>query len=83
MIYLLISNIATVIAVIIAYNLGLRNKQALDNKEKVKVIPNPIDIYKKYKKEEEMKEEIDKLNTIMSNIDVYDGTDKGQVEVYK
>lgn len=83
MVYLLISNVVTIIAVIVAYNLGLRNRQALENKENIKVIPNPIDAYKKQKKEDEIKGEIDKLNTIMSNIDAYDGTNKGQVEVHK
>lgn len=83
MIYLLLSNLITIIAVLIAYNLGLRNKQALDNKEKIKVVSNPVETYKKHKQEKEIKEEIDKLNTIMGNIDAYDGTDKGQVEVSK
>lgn len=83
MIYLLVSNVVTVIAVIIAYNLGLRNRQALENKENIKIIPNPIEAYEKHKKEEKIKEEIDTLNTIMNNIDTYDGTGKGQVEVYK
>ena len=83
MVYLLISNIVTIIAVIIAYNLGLRNKQILENKEEIKVIPNPIERYKKYKQEKEIKGEIDKLNTVMGNIDIYDGTPNGQVEVSK
>ena len=83
MIYLLISNIVTIIAVIIAYNLGLRNKQILENKEEIKVIPNPIQSYKKLKREKQMKDEIDKLNTIMGNIDTYDGTPNGQMEVSK
>lgn len=83
MIYLLISNIVTIVAVIIAYNLGLRNKQILENKEEIKVVPNPIKSYKKYKQEKAIKGEIDKLNTIMGNIDIYDGTPNGQVEVSK
>lgn len=83
MIYLLINNIVTIIAVIISYNLGLRNKQKIDNKEEVKVIPNPIESYQNYKQEKVEKKELDKLNTIMNNIDAYDGTSKGQVEVSK
>lgn len=83
MIYLLINNIFTIIAVIIAYNLGLRNRQVINNNEKIKIVPNPIESYKKYKQEKEVNEELEKLNTIMENIDAYDGTSKGQVEVAK
>jgi hypothetical protein len=48
-------------------------------------IPNPIQAIKEHKahkeSEEEWKEEMDKVNTILRNIENYDGTSIGQEDV--
>jgi hypothetical protein len=78
MIYLLISNIVTAVAIILAYNLGLRNSQVVARGEPVRVLPK-VKIQTKIDKE--AKKEQDKLNTIISNLESYNGTPEGQVKI--
>ena len=42
---------------------------------------NPMAIYNEHKEKEEVKREREKLNTILSNIERYDGTESGQEDV--
>ena len=60
-----------------------------DLKEKTKIIDRPkiedikknIPFTKEYKEDKENKEEITRLNKIMSNLDNFNGTKEGQVDV--
>ncbi len=42
---------------------------------------NPVTIYNEHKEKEEVKKERDKINTILNNIERYDGTSAGQEDV--
>ena len=42
---------------------------------------NPLKMYEEHKEKEEVKKEKDKMNTILRNIERYDGTDAGQEDV--
>lgn len=84
MLYMLIISVIAMFAIIFSYTLGLKNGQALTNKKELESI-NPVKRIKKelddYQHEKEIKDEVDKINTIMDNINSYDGTNNGQKEV--
>ena len=42
---------------------------------------NPINIYKEHQEKEETEKEKNKLETILRNVERYDGTDAGQEDV--
>lgn len=42
---------------------------------------NPLKMYEEHKEKEEVKKEREKINTILRNIERYDGTDAGQEDV--
>lgn len=42
---------------------------------------NPLKMYEEHKEKEEAKREKEKLETILDNIEKYDGTEKGQEDV--
>ena len=42
---------------------------------------NPLKMYEEHKEKEEVKKEREKINTILRNIERYDGTDSGQEDV--
>lgn len=68
--------------IILAYTLGLKNGQKLKNDEEikmpevnpVKIVRNEIDAFEQRKKQ-------DVYDTIMANIDNYDGTGLGQKDI--
>ena len=68
--------------IILAYTLGLKNGQKLKNDEEikmpevnpVKIVRNEIDAFQQRKKQ-------DVYDTIMANIDNYDGTGLGQKDI--
>lgn len=70
------------IFIILAYTLGLKNGQKLKNNEEikmpevnpVKIVRNEIDAFEQRKKQ-------DVYDTIMANIDNYDGTGLGQKDI--
>ena len=68
--------------IILAYTLGLKNGQKLKNNEEIKmpeinaikIVRNEIDAFEQRKKQ-------DVYDTIMANIDNYDGTGLGQKDI--
>lgn len=72
----------TGILIIISYTLGLYLGNRLSNGKEIK-IPRiePIKAVKQYYEEKEIKEEQERISTILSNIENYDGTSNGQSEV--
>lgn len=42
---------------------------------------NPLEAYRKFEAKREAEKEQDKIDTIMQNIECYDGTSKGQKDV--
>lgn len=85
-IVLIISNTINCILIVIAYTLGLVNGQKIKHGEKI-IIPdlNPIKLLKENKMEKELiteaKDEQERINKMLENIDSYDGTGIGQHEI--
>lgn len=44
---------------------------------------NPLKMYEEHKEKEAVKQEMDKLEVILNNIEKYDGTERGQEDVPK
>ncbi len=62
--------------------IGAKVGQTVSNGEKVE-IPNvnPFEAYKKHEAKREAEKEMDKLETILNNIERYDGTGTGQKDI--
>ena len=60
--------------------LGVNIGQKVNRGEEVK-LPNPITAVKEHKKRTEEEEEQNRLNTILENIERYDGTSIGQKQI--
>ena len=81
---IIISNLVTAVIVIIAYSLGLSNGQKLKNNKKINVVPDVKEAITKVedvKHHFEDKKELERNNKILQNIDMYDGTGRGQVDI--
>lgn len=59
---------------------GAKVGQTVSKGESIEM-PNPIKAYKQHEARREDQKEQDKFNTILSNIESYDGTSFGQKEV--
>jgi hypothetical protein len=68
--------------ILLSYTIGLKNGQKIVNKEPIE-LPNinPVEKVKEKHIEKKQQEELDKFNSILSNIDNYDGTGAYQKEV--
>lgn len=70
------------IFIIIAYTLGLKNGQKLKNNEEIKMPEiNPVKIVRNEIESFEEKKRQDAFETMMANIDNYDGTGLGQKDI--
>lgn len=70
------------IFIILAYTLGLKNCQKLKNNEEIKMPEvNPIKIVRNEIDAFEQRKKQDVYDTIMANIDNYDGTGLGQKDI--
>ncbi len=68
--------------IILAYTLGLKNGQKLKNNEEIKIPEiNPVKIVKNEIETFEQKKKQDAYDTMMANIDNYDGTGIGQKDI--
>ncbi len=68
--------------IILAYTLGLKNGQKLKNDEEIKMPEvNPIKIVRNEIDAFEQRKKQDVYDTIMANIDNYDGTGLGQKDI--
>lgn len=77
----IVSNLITALIVIFAYSLGIRNGQKIANNEKVNVLPDIKETVSKVEDISEhfkQKEELEELDSILQNLDNYDGTANGQ-----
>ena len=79
-IMLLLVMIQNTICIVIGIKIGL----ALSKGERVE-LPNPVKAYKEHKAnmeaQKEAEKELDKISTIMQNVENFDGTGFGQKEV--
>ena len=70
------------IFIILDYTLGLKNGQKLKNNEEIKMPEvNPIKIVRNEIDAFEQRKKQDVYDTIMANIDNYDGTGLGQKDI--
>lgn len=70
------------IFIILAYALGLKNGQKLKNNEEIKIPEiNPVKIVRNEIETFEQKKKQDAYDTMMANIDNYDGTGLGQKDI--
>lgn len=68
--------------IILAYTLGLKNGQKLKNNEEIKIPEiNPVKIVRNEIETFEQKKKQDAYETMMANIDNYDGTGLGQKDI--
>ena len=74
--FLVLVGIQNLICMIIGLKVGL----ALSKGESIS-LPNPIKAYKEHTANKEAKAELDKIETILRNIENYDGTGFGQMDV--
>lgn len=64
------------------FMLGAKVGQSVSKGEDVKLPTfNPVEAYREHKTKTESQKEQDRYNTIMRNIETYDGTSSGQREV--
>ena len=70
---------------IVCFFIGARVGQKVVKGEEIKAPSisklNPINIYKEHQEKEETEKEKNKLETILKNVERYDGTDAGQEDV--
>lgn len=67
---------------IFCFMIGAKVGQTVASGEKVEMPSmNPIEAIKEHREKKEAEMELDRINTIMRNIDRYDGTADGQEEV--
>ena len=70
------------IFIILSYTLGLKNGQKLKNDEEIKIPEiNPVKIVRNEIEIFEQKKKQDAYDTMMANIDNYDGTGLGQKDI--
>ena len=68
--------------IILSYTLGLKNGQKLKNEEEIKIPEiNPVKIVRNEIETFEQKKKQDAYDTMMANIDNYDGTGIGQKDI--
>ena len=75
--------IATTAIFFIGIQVGykLKDDKKIINPTKIEEIKKNIPLTKEYKEDKKNKEEIIRLNKIMSNLDNFNGTGEGQVDV--
>lgn len=74
----------TVVALInvLSFTIGAKIGQKVVRGEKIEMPKlSPMEIYREHQEKKEVEREKDKLETIMRNIEKYDGTAKGQEDV--
>lgn len=67
---------------VVCFFIGAKVGQMVVKEEKIEMPTlNPIQAIKEHQEKREMQKETDKLDTILKNIEVYDGTSNGQTDV--
>ena len=69
--------------ILLSFVIGVRIGQKVNNNESIEL--NPVKVYKDYKDEEESKRQLkfseEVMNTMLENIDNYNGTAEGQKDI--
>ena len=67
---------------IVSFVMGAKVGQTVAKGEKIEApTVNPFKLYKEHKSRERAEEEMKKIDTILQNIETYDGTSNGQKDV--
>ena len=66
---------------IVSFIIGAKVGQAVRNGETVQVLPDPVKAVREHRAEREQEKERKRMETILSNIESYDGTSMGQKDV--
>lgn len=68
---------------IVCFFLGAKVGQTVANGKEIEkpAVKNPMNAYREYKDGKEAKKELERVATIMNNIERYDGTANGQEDV--
>lgn len=69
---------------IVCFLLGARVRQKVDKGEEVK-LPNvnPVDLYHEHQRKKEQDRKMSQREALLHNLDVYDGTSLGQIDIPK
>ena len=77
--------LVTGILIIVSFFIGVKIGQSVSKGEEIKAPDfsklNPVKIYEEHKEKVKADKESEKINTILHNIEVYNGTGAGQKEV--
>lgn len=75
--------LVTALACYLCFTAGAKIGQAVSKGEEIKLPapPNPLEAIREHKDKKKADEEAERLNTILHNIDNYDGTSRGQKDV--
>lgn len=67
---------------LLAFLIGARTAQKADRGEEIKLPSiNPMEVYKEHREQSEANKEQERLNTMLENINNYDGTGLGQKDI--
>ena len=67
---------------LLAFLIGARTAQKADKGEEIKLPSiNPMQAYKEHREQSEASKEQERLNTMLENINNYDGTPTGQKDI--
>ena len=67
---------------LLAFLIGARTAQKADKGEEIKLPSiNPMEAYKEHREKAEANKEQERLNTMLDNINNYDGTGLGQKDI--
>ena len=76
--------VAVALINVLSFTIGAKIGQKIVKGEKIELPKvNPMEVYREHQEKKALAEEIDKIETIMRNIERYDGTEAGQEDVPK
>ena len=76
--------VAVALINVLSFTIGANIGQKVVKGEKIELPKvNPMEVYREHQEKKALAEELDKIETIMRNIERYDGTEAGQEDVPK
>lgn len=76
--------VAVALINVLSFTIGAKIGQKVVKGEKIELPKvNPMEVYREHQEKKALAEELDKIETIMRNIERYDGTEAGQEDVPK
>ena len=76
--------VAVALINVLSFTIGAKIGHKVVKGEKIELPKvNPMEVYREHQEKKALAEELDKIETIMRNIERYDGTEAGQEDVPK